>query len=98
MALIDHESDLGNPLRVWLAQDLVEDAKDLIWINRSDRQIVVRIAAIIKVEAAQQLNMQQPGYDLLDILRLIVMSRIHQHARLRPRSLRQLRGHAPVGD
>ena len=54
--------------------------------------------AIVEVESANHFVMQQPGHDLLDILRLIVMTGIHQHISLRTGIARQQERHAPVGD
>ncbi len=63
--------------------NLVEDAEDLVGIDRAQRQIVVGIAPVVEVEAAQHLGVQQPRHNLLDVLRAVVMAGIHQHARLR---------------
>ena len=78
--------------------NLVEDAEDLVRINRAQGQIIVGIAAIVEMEAAQHAGVQQPRHDLLDILRGIVMAGIHQHPGLRASLGGQVRCHAPVGD
>src|SRR5216683_734022 len=54
MALVDHVTDFGllAALR-FKEKNLVEDAKDLVGINRSEGQIVVGVAAIVKVETAE---------------------------------------------
>ena len=63
--------------------NLVKYPEYLVWIDRSEREIVIRIPAIIKVKAAQHARVQQPGHNLFDILRRIVMTRIDQHLCLR---------------
>jgi hypothetical protein len=78
--------------------NLVEDAEDLVGIDRAQRQIVVGIAPVVEVESAQHPGMQQPRHNLLDILRVVVVAGIHQHARLRPRLPRQVACHAPIGN
>ena len=79
-------------------QDLVEDAEDLVGIDGAQRQIVVGVAAVVEVEAAEHVEIEQPGHDLLDVLRLVVMAGIHQHLGLRAGGLREQQRHAPVGD
>ena len=78
--------------------NLVEDAEDLVGVDRAQGQIVVGIAPVVEVETAQQAGMQQPGDDLLDVLGRVVMSGIDQDPRLRTGDARQVRRHAPVGD
>src|ERR1700730_7144610 len=41
---------------------------------------------------------EQPSYDLLNILGLIVMTGVHQHVCLGSRISREKEGHSPVGD
>ena len=69
MALINHVCDVGArsglPLEI---ENLVEDAKDLIGVDRPHGQIVVGIPPIVEVEAAQHPLRQQPGDDLFDVL------------------------------
>ena len=65
---------------------------------RADRQIVVRIAAVVEVESAEHVLVEQPRDDLLDVLGLIMMAGVDQHLGLRSGRLRQQQGHAPVGD
>ena len=59
--------------------DLVEDAEDLVRVDGAQRQVVVGVAAVVEVEAAQHVLAEQPRHDLLDVLRLVVMAGIHQH-------------------
>ena len=58
--------------------NLVEDAEDLVGIDRSQGEIVVGITAVIEVEAAHHVVVQKPGDDLLDVLRLVVMAGIDE--------------------
>ena len=55
MALVDHERDVGQ--RIAPGQmDFVEDAEDLVGIDGSQREVVVGIAAVVEMEAAQQVR------------------------------------------
>ena len=56
----------------------MKDAEDLVGIDRAQREIVVGIAAVVEMEAAEHVVMQQPRHDLLDVLGLIVMPGIDQ--------------------
>src|SRR5581483_2737766 len=69
VALIDHERDrVGLRAR---AEDLSEDAEELIGIDGSERQVVVRVLAIVEVEAPQLIGVQQPRDDLLNVRSLV---------------------------
>jgi len=76
----------------------MEDAEDLVGIDRAQREIVVGIAPVIEVESAQHAGVQQPSHNLLDILRVVMVAGIDQHTRLRPRMAREVDCHAPIGD
>src|ERR1700730_14139427 len=56
VALIDHVSDvrLLAALR-FEEENLVENAEDLIGVNRSERQIIIRIAPIVEVKTAKHI-------------------------------------------
>ena len=85
MALIDHVSDVGcRPGFPLVEKNLVKNSEDLIRVDRAERQIVVSVTAIIKMESAEHVFRKQPGDDLLDILRLIMMTGINQHFCLWP--------------
>ena len=85
MALIDHVSDIRPAARFEGKElDLMENSKHLVGINRSKRQVVICIPAIVEMKTAQHLFREQPCDDLLDILSLIVMTSINQHFRFRP--------------
>src|SRR5438045_8376065 len=58
-------------------------------IDGTKSEVIVGIATVVEMKPAYHLVMEQPGDDLLDVLCLVVMSRIHQHIRLRTRSLGQ---------
>ncbi len=73
----------GLPLEV---QNLMEDAEDLVRIDGAHGQIVVGISAVVEVEAAEHAEIEQPRHDLFDVLRLIMMARIHQHLGARARA------------
>src|SRR5256884_534692 len=79
-------------------KNLVKDAEYLIGIDGTKSEVIVGIATVVEMKPAYHLVMEQPGDDLLDVLCLVVMSRIHQHIGLRTGSLGQQQGHAPVRD
>ncbi len=76
----------------------MKDTEDLVGIDRSQGEIIVGVAPIVKVEAAQHLGVQQPGDDLLYILRLVVMPGIDQHQSLRSGRPGQQQRHTPIGN
>src|SRR5947199_10151647 len=76
----------------------MKDTKYLIGIDGTKSEVIVGIATVVEMKPAYHLVMEQPGDDLLDVLCLVVMSRIHQHIGLRTGSLGQQQGHAPVRD
>ena len=99
VTLIDHEGHVYPSARLpFVVPDFVEDAEDLVGIDRSQGQVVIRVAPVIEVEAAQHLCPQQPGNYLLDVLRLVMMPGIDQHECLRARCLGQQQRHSPVSD
>ena len=49
--------------------DFVEDAKYLIRIDGPERQVIIRVAAIIEVKTAQGALGEEPSDNLLDVLR-----------------------------
>jgi hypothetical protein len=63
--------------------NLVEDAEDLVGIDGAEGEVVVGVAAVVEVEAAEQAGVEQPGDDLLDVLRVVVVAGIDQDAGLR---------------
>ena len=78
--------------------DLVEDAEDGVGVDAAQREVVVGVAAVVEVEAAQHVLAEQPGHDLLDVLALVVVAGVHQHLGVRAGALAQHVGHAPIGD
>ena len=99
VTLVDHVGDVGCAAGFPFEEaDLVEDAEYLIWIDRSQGQIVVGVAAIVEMKPSQHVSDEQPGHDLLDILRRIVMSGIDQHFGLRAGCASKEQRHAPVGN
>jgi len=69
VTLIDHEGYVYPSARLpFVVANFVEDAEDLVGIDRSQGQVVIRVAPVIEVEAAQHLCAQQPGNNLLDVL------------------------------
>jgi hypothetical protein len=78
--------------------DFVENAEDLVRIDRAQREIIVGIAAVVEVEAAQHVLVEQPCDDLLDVLRRVMVAGVDQHLRTRAGFLGEQQRHAPVGD
>ncbi len=96
MALVHHVGDIGLvPGFPFEETDLVEDAEDLIRIDGAQGQIVVGKAAVVQMKAAQHAVIEEPGYDLLDVLGLVMMAGIHQDCGLRPGGLREPAGPCP---
>src|SRR5215469_365082 len=99
MALVDHVGDIrfasAFPLVV---KNLVKNSEYLVRINRAKREVVIGIAAVVEVKSSQHVLREQPRDNLLNVLRLIMMSRIHEHFGLRSSLLRKVHGHPPVGD
>src|SRR5215472_15293153 len=99
MALVNHVCDIRTFSRLPLVkQDFVENAKNLVGINRSQGKVVIGIATVVEMESAQHVLGKQPGNNLLDILAKIMMSGIDQYSRLRSGRSCQQERHAPVGD
>ena len=97
MALVDHIGNVSPAARFPFEEgNLVENTENLVGINRSQCQIVIRIAAVIKMKTPQHVFAQQPGDDLFDILGLVVMARVNQDLGLRPRRTSQQQRHPPV--
>ena len=76
----------------------MENAEHLIRIDGAQRQIVVGVAAIVEMESAQHVLVEQPGHDLFDVLGLVVMPGVHQNDRLRAGIFGKQKRHAPVGN
>ena len=78
--------------------DFVEDPEDLIWVNRSQGQIVVGVATVIEMKAPEHVFGEQPGDDLLNILGRVVVSGINKNLGLWACGTREDESHPPVGD
>src|SRR5579872_6831494 len=94
VALVDHERSAVHSLRV--AENFMEDAEDLVGIDRAERQVIIGVTAVVEVEAAQLLLPQQPRNNLLDVLTRVVMPRIHQDNCLLAHMPAHGQRHAPV--
>src|ERR1019366_4276694 len=98
VALVDHKGNiLGNSLGVG-GVNLMEDAENLIRIDGAEGEVVVGVRAVGEVKAAKQACVQQPGDNLLNVLRGVVVAGIDKDASLRTGKGGQMGGHAPVGD
>ena len=77
MALIDHVRYVRLLAAFPLEEvNLMENPEDLIRINGTKGQVVVRITAIVKVKTAEHIFRQEPSHNLLDILRRVMMTSI----------------------
>src|SRR5271169_6821743 len=99
VALVNHVGHIRSlarfPLKI---KNLVEDPEYLIRVDGAEGQVVICIAAVVKMKPAKHVIAQKPSHDLLNILPLVMMTGIHQNPGLRPRLFREQQGHAPVGD
>ena len=77
--------------------DLAHDPEQLERVDRADDQVVVRVLAVVEVEAAEQPLGQQQRDDLLDVRALRVVAGVDEHLRLRAEAAADQRGRAPVG-
>ncbi len=99
VTLVDHVCHIGECAGFpGVGVNLVEDAEDLVGIDRPKRQIVIGVSAVVEMEASDHPVMEQPGDDLLNILGLIVMTGVHQHVSLWTGRACQQEGHSPVGN
>ncbi len=97
--LIDHIGDVKRLALLGLGpDDLAEDAEHLVGVDAAHGQVVVAVAAVVEVESAKHLLVDQPGDDLLDVLGQVVVAGVHQHLGLRAGGFGVEEGHAPVGD
>ena len=78
-------------------RDLAHDPEELEGVDRADDEVVVRVLAVVEVEAAEQALGQQERDDLLDVRALRVVARVDEHLRLRAEAAADERGRAPVG-
>src|ERR1700729_2739361 len=99
MALIDRVSDIGFSASLPLEmKDLMEDTKHLVGVDRTQRQIVIRVAAVVKMEAPEHIFCQEPRDNLFDVLGRIMMPGIDQHPGLWSRCASQMERHPSIGN
>ncbi len=55
VALVDHEGGLREGL-IAGEMDLMEDAEDLVGVDGAEGEVVVGVAAVVEVEAAEQIG------------------------------------------
>ena len=67
-------------------------------VDAAHRQVVVGVLAVIEVEAAEHVFVDQERDDVLHVGARQVMSGVNQHLRTVPRFMRKRIGHAPIGD
>ena len=99
MRLVDHVVDRKHLIRfAFELDDLEQDSEDAVGIDRSDREIVVRVMTVVEVKATQHPLVQQERHDVFDVLAEKVMPGVDQNLRPRPRRTGERGGHAPVRD
>src|SRR5579862_106120 len=99
VTLVDHVGDFGAAAGLpFEERDFVKNAEDLVGIDGAQREVVIGVAAVVEVEAAQHVFGEQPGHDLFDVLGLIMMAGIDQDFGLRAGIARHEQRHAPIGD
>ena len=79
------------------ARDLAHDPEQLERVDRADDQIVVRVLAVVEVEAAEQPLCEQERDDLLDVRSLRVVAGVDEHLGLRAEPAADERRGSPVG-
>src|SRR6266566_1218576 len=84
VALVDHERN-ALTLLVTYTQNFMKDPEHLVRIDRPQRQVVIGILPVVEMKSTQLSQPQQPRHNLFNVRPLIMMPRIHQHLRLRPR-------------
>ena len=57
----------SRPCRVGGVADFVEDAEDGVGIDAAEGEIVVGVFAVVEMESAEHLLVEQPGDDLFDV-------------------------------
>ena len=77
--------------------ELGEDQEQLERVDRADDQVVVRVLAVVEVEAAEPALVRQEGDDLLDVGALGVVAEVDEHAGARAEPHAGEHGGAPVG-
>ena len=56
----------------------MEDAEDLVGVDGAEGEVVVGVAAVVEVESAEQVGVKEPGDDLFDVLREVVMAGVDE--------------------
>jgi len=91
VTLIHHVGNIGSvsslPREV---ADFVKNAEDLIGVHAPQGQIVIRVAPVIEMEAPQHVLAEQPGNDLLHVLRLIMVPGITKTFARGPQCLQKI--------
>ena len=96
VALVDHVGDLRHLAAVGGKEmDFVEDAEDLVGVDRAERQVVIGVFAVVEVEAAEHVLVEEPRHDLLDVDRVVVVAGVDEHLGARASLLGIEERHAP---
>src|SRR3954452_3795577 len=91
--LVDHERDAPSCAG---ARYLAHDPEQLEGVDRADDQVVVRVLAVVEVEAAEQALGEQQSDDLLDVRPLRMVPGVDEHLRLLAQAAAGERGRSPV--
>ncbi len=96
MALVDHQRELRQ-LAAPGGKQLAEDQEELERLDRARRQVVVAVARVVEVEAAEPPRHGQPAHDLLDVRVREVVAQVDEAGAAWAGGLRQQQRAAPVG-
>ncbi len=80
------------------ADELAEHQEQLERVDRADDQIVVRVLAVVEMEAAETLLGREDRDDLLDVDALGVVAQVDEHAGALAEALADEQRRAPVGE
>ena len=98
VGLVDHEGDIHGQAVGFRGVELGEDAEDLVGVDGAKCQIVIGIAAIVEVESAEHVLVEEPGDDLLDVLCVVVVAGVDEDFGLGTGGFGKQESHAPVGN
>ena len=76
----------------------MHDREELERVHRAGDEIVVRVLAVVEVEAAEQAFVEQARDDLGDVRSLRMVAGVDEDLRLRAETPAQQGGRSPVGE
>ena len=95
--LVDHIRDFRRLSRFPTEEvNFVKDPECLVRVDRSEGEVIIRIAPVVKVKPAKHAEIQEPGDDLLDILGQVMVAGVDQHSSLGTNFLGNDVRHTPI--